>query len=485
LLNRTLGLLALTLGTFFVHGYHPWAEDAEIYLPGVERMLNPALFPSFPEFFESHAHLTLFPELMAGFARVVPLSWEGILFLWQFTAIFLLLLGCWVLSECWFNSAAARWAGVAFVAALLTLPVAGTALYVIDQYINPRNLAAFCGVFAVARTLQKKYIQAGCFVVGAALVHPLMAFFSLSFCVLLILLSNTRLALLTGCTVLPFGLSFAQPSESYHQAALLHSFHYLTRWQWYEWLGAIAPLAILWGFRIVALRQGNANLELVCRALAIYGAIYFAAGLVLSIPTRFESLARIQPMRSLHLLYIVFIMLGGGLLGEFILKTRPWRWVAIFLPLCLGMFVAQRALFPQSAHIEWPGTESKNPWVQAFAWSRQNTPVNALFAIDPYYMALPGEDHNGFRAVAHRSRIADIIKDSGAVSMFPQLADEWFTQTQDLKNWKSFQLRDLQELQRKYGVSWVVLQAPGIIGLQCPYQNYAVIVCPLKEQENK
>src|SRR5215470_6545578 len=159
-------------------------------------MLNPALFPSFPEFFESHAHLTLFPELMAGFARVVPLSWEGILFLWQFTAIFLLLLGCWVLSECWFNSAAARWAGVAFVAALLTLPVAGTALYVIDQYINPRNLAAFCGVF----------------VVGAALVHPLMAFFSLSFCVLLILLSNTRLALLTGCTVLPFGLSFARPS---------------------------------------------------------------------------------------------------------------------------------------------------------------------------------------------------------------------------------------------------------------------------------
>jgi hypothetical protein len=73
LLNRALGLFALTLGTFFVHGYHPWAEDAEIYLPGVERILNPKLFPHFPEFFQSHAHLTLFPNLLAGFTRIVPL----------------------------------------------------------------------------------------------------------------------------------------------------------------------------------------------------------------------------------------------------------------------------------------------------------------------------------------------------------------------------------------------------------------------------
>jgi len=480
LLKRTLGLLALTLGTFFVHGYHPWAEDAEIYLPGVERILNPRLFPHFPEFFQSHAHLTFFPDLLAGFTRIVPLPWEWILFWWQFAAVFLLLLACWELGECCFHNASARWAGVTLVAALLTLPIAGTALYVMDQYINPRNLAAFCGVFAVARTLQRKYVQASCFVIGAAVVHPLMAVFSTSFCVLLILLRKTNFAIV-GCVLLLFGFSVSPPSEGYHQAALLHSFHYLTRWQWYEWVGALAPLAILWAFRNVALRKGNATLELVCRALAIYGAIYFGLGLVLSIPARFESLARIQPMRSLHLLYIIFILLAGGLIGEFALQTRIWRWAAMLIPLCLGMFAAQRALFPQSAHIEWPGIQSKNAWVEAFEWTRRNTPIDAVFAMDPYYMAIPGEDHNGFRAVAHRSRIADTIKDSGAVSMFPALADEWFTQTQDLKNWKDFQLQNLQALQQKYGVNWVVLQAPGISALQCPFRNYAVMVCPLNE----
>jgi hypothetical protein len=39
-------LSLLTLGALLVHGYHPWVEDAEIYLPGVEKSLHPELFPS-------------------------------------------------------------------------------------------------------------------------------------------------------------------------------------------------------------------------------------------------------------------------------------------------------------------------------------------------------------------------------------------------------------------------------------------------------
>jgi len=42
---------------------------------------------------------------------------------------------------------------------------------------------------------------------------------------------------------------------------------------------------------------------------------------------------------------------------------------------------------------------------------------------------LPGEDTHGFRAIAQRSMIADAGKDSGAVSMFPPLADEWYQQS--------------------------------------------------------
>src|SRR5215475_2378153 len=110
-----LALFALTLGSLFVHGYHPWAEDAEIYLPGVERIINPNLFPRFPEFFQSHAHLTFFPNLIATSSVVTHVPWPWVLFSWQFASVFLLLLACWTLSGQLFTGEPSRWVGVALV----------------------------------------------------------------------------------------------------------------------------------------------------------------------------------------------------------------------------------------------------------------------------------------------------------------------------------------------------------------------------------
>src|ERR1700694_5428796 len=143
-----IGLLLLTSGALLVHGYHPWSEDAEIYLPGVEKILHPQLFPVGREFFQSHASLTFFPNFVAFSLRVTHLPFEAGIFLWQVASIFLLLLACWQLSGLLFlpglsSRRSARWCGVCLVAALLTIPVAGTALYVMDQYLNPRNMAAF------------------------------------------------------------------------------------------------------------------------------------------------------------------------------------------------------------------------------------------------------------------------------------------------------------------------------------------------------
>lgn len=69
-----LFLVLVTLGAILVHGYHPWAEDAALYLPGVEKLLNPRLSSSNAQFFESHAHLTFFPEIIATSVRVVGVS---------------------------------------------------------------------------------------------------------------------------------------------------------------------------------------------------------------------------------------------------------------------------------------------------------------------------------------------------------------------------------------------------------------------------
>ena len=467
----------LTLGALLVHGYHSWAEDAEIYLPGVEKILHPELFPFNAQFFESHAHLTFFPNFIAASVRLSHLPLDVVLLFWQLTSIFLLLLACWQLISKCFAAPRVRWAGVAMVAALLTLPVAGTALYIMDEYINPRNLTAFAAIFAIAKVIDRKYFQAGLFLVFAAAIHPLMSAFVLSYCVVLLCIKefDRRFASL-GC-LLPFGISFEPPSRAYHQVALSHSYFYLLRWHWYEWLGVVAPMALLWWFSRVARSRQLRNLNLLCRALIVYEFVYLLAGVLLSIPVRFESLARFQPMRSLYLLYVLFFLFAGALLGEYVLKDRVWRWAALFVPLCAGMFLAQCALFPASAHIEWPGAAPKNQWVQAFDWIRTSTPRDAVFALDPFHMNIPGEDANGFRAIAQRSMLADAVKDSGAVSMFPPMAEEWLKQVQSQSGWKTFQLKDFRRLQAEYGANWVVLQQPGTAGLDCPYQNAAVLVC--------
>jgi hypothetical protein len=470
-------LALLTLGALLIHGYHPWAEDAALYLPGVEKILHPELFPFNAQFFESHAHLTFFPNFIAASVRISHLPLQVVLFFWQLTSVFLFLFACLQLISRCFTDETARWAGVALVAALLTLPVAGTALYIMDQYLNPRNLVAFAAIFAIVKVIDGKYFQAALFLVFAAAIHPLMSVFVLSYCAVLLGIKEFDRRFAGLACLLPFGISFDPPSSAYHQVALSHSYFYLLRWQWYEWVGAVAPLAILWWFSRIARSRKIPNLELMCRALILYELVYLLASVVVSIPARFESLARLQPMRSLYLLYVLFFLFAGGLLGEYVLKNRVWRWVVLFVPLCAGMSLVQRGLFPASAHVEWPGVAPRNLWVQAFAWIRTNTPRDAIFALDPWYMHIPGEDENGFEAISERSMMADAIKASGAVSMFPAMADEWLQQMQAQNGWSKFQPEDFRRLRAQYGVSWVAMQQPGIAGLDCPYRNAAVLVC--------
>jgi hypothetical protein len=94
-------------------------------------------------------------------------------------------------------------------------------------------------------------------------------------------------------------------------------------------------------------------------------------------------------------------------------------------------------------------------------------------------MRWPGEDSIGFRCLARRSRLADTVKDGGVVSMFPPLAEEWLEQVRAQNPWRNLRAADFTRLREKYGVSWVVVQQPGVDGLTCPYQNAAVRVCQI------
>lgn len=476
-----LGLALITGAAVAIHGYHPGAEDAEIYAPLVKRLLDPSLYPLRNEFFISYGRVTLYPQIIADSVRITHLPYGLAMFIWHLVSLFMLLAGCWYVSRKCFPDPRAQWGSVVMIAALLTIPVAGTALYIADQYVNPRNLSVFSAVFAIANSLEKKYVRVSLWVLFAAVVHPLMAVFTLSYIAVLIWLRDFRGRVSVAACLLPLGITFRAPSAAYREAISSRHYFFLLQWKWYEWLGIFAPLLLLWCFARIARKHNLRDLGLLCRAAIIYEAIYLAIAFVVTVPDRLMPLVIYQPMRSLLIVYVVLFISLGGLLGQFVLRNSIWLWVILFVPISAGMFFVQRQLFPASPQIEWPGATPSNDWLAAFDWVRTNTPHDAVFALNSNYMRLPGEDHQGFRALAERSRLVDAVKDPGASAMFPSLpmAEDWKVQIDAERAWNSHPPGFFDELHRKWGVTWVILDQPGVMSLDCPYSNSTLRVCRL------
>jgi hypothetical protein len=479
-------ILQLSLIAFLavlIHGYHLGAEDAAIYIPAVKQAADPALYPFNSEFFMSHAHLSLFASLVGGSARLTRLPVDLVIFLWHFASVLLLLVASWRLLCACFESNTARWGGVALLAGLLSVPVAGTALLIMDPYLTARSLATPAAIFAIAAYLSNRPKRALVWLLLAALVHPQMSIYGAVFLGCLALVRRSRPlaapALPVGAlaSALPFGFDFQPAQGAAREALFSRPYFFVFTWTWYEWVGVFAPLALLWWFSVMPARRTTPAFRCLSRALVPFGLLATAAGVLLSIPARIENYTRLQPMRSFHLVYIVFFLLLGGLVAEYALRTSVWRWLGLFVPLAAGMWLLQNSTFPASPHVEWPGFRDANTWTSAFLWIRENTPKDAAFALDPNYMLLPGEDEHGFRAIAERSALADNVKDSGPVSLFPQLADRWKSQVRAQTGWEHFRLGDFQNLARQYPVTWILTRRPSPAGLVCPYRNRELAVC--------
>jgi hypothetical protein len=489
-------LLLLTAAAMLIHGYHAGVEDQDVYLAAVNKSLSPELYPVNSVFFTEQMKSSLFIQAVAGSVRLtgIPVPWA--LLLWQAGSTLLVLLGCWRVASACFESEAARWAGVLLVTVLLTMPIAGTALFLVDPYLHPRALATGAILLALASCLDKKWLLTGAWLLAAGVMHPLMALFGVSLIVFAgvepwakrqtetgedeLGVGKAEIAeVATAFMLLPLGL-LTHPSLAWKEATLARRYYFPLQWTWYEWLGLIAPVVLVWWFGRIARRYEMATMERLARRLVVFALFQFAVGALMTFPAVTEQLSSFQPMRWLHIFYFLFLLMAGGLAAEFVLQRKAWRWAILFIPLAATMFFVQRDLYRYSDHIEWPGQMPKNPWAKAFLWSDVHTPQDAVFAIDPKYMGLHEEDGYGMRALAKRSLLAENEKDPGAATVFPELATQWQEQVHAQRGIESFTLAQFHQLNRRYGVSWAVLPVTAEVRLECPYRNEAAQVCKVE-----
>jgi len=482
-LTGLLPVLLFSILGFLVMGYHPGMEDDGVYLAAIKADLNPTLFSHDADFFRLQLQATCFDVWMARFVGISGISLGWAILLIQFISLLTVLWALFKISCLIFDSAEARWAGVAMSAAMFTLPVAGTAIYIADQHLHPRNIATALVLLAIERIMKRRNWQAVILLAVAMLCHPIMGAMGWSFSLFLFLAHMEKLPnwARPGAAVVPafvpLGWIFSPPNPTWRQALETQGYYFLKRWEWYELLGAYAPLIIFAVIWFLARRAGREKLARLSLAVLGFGVFQFVVALVMTLPPAFIRLLPLQPMRFLQLVYIFLVLIAGAMIGEFLLKRSWWRWALYLVIINAGMYIGQVALFPASEHVEWPGAESKNPWLQAFSWIRLNTPVDAYFALDPRYLDAAKEDYHCFRPLAERSVLADAFKDTAVVTQVPQLGPIWAKQQEAQKHWKKLRIADFERLHDQFGVDWVLVYNDQNDGLDCRYHNDLLSVC--------
>ena len=164
--------------------------------------------------------------------------------------------------------------------------------------------------------------------------------------------------------VLPLAIFAPISNPAWREALGARTFLLPLRWHWYEWLGVVVPLVMLSWFAQVARRSAAKSaagspirpvVEHICRRVVVAGLLGVAGSILISTVPALERFIPTEPMRTLHFVYLMWIFMGGGLLGEYALRDRPGRWLLLLLPLCTAFYLANRLVCPTSPHIEWPG----------------------------------------------------------------------------------------------------------------------------------
>jgi hypothetical protein len=485
--STQLRLIALTTAVLFIHGYHPFADDAGIYVAGIRKLLHPELYKPDAPFVLANTHLSVFAHLLAEVVRVTHLPLAVALLITHLVSIYVFLLGSWSVARRLFTKTTEQWFSVAFAAACFTLPAAGTALVLMDPYVTSRSFSTPLGLFAVAAVLDRRWELAALFIVLLGIMHPLMVLYAAALVLLcgFVEVGHWRIAALLGLAgVVAAGivaLAARRDPVSAAYFAALHSpgraFLIPAKWRWYEDCGVAAPIAL---FALAAHRaKAGSRIRHLCVACALLGTSSALAAFLFVHSSGPYLLVRLQLLRSFHILYLLGVLLLGGWVANVFALQRNTRWIALTLlaSASLGLFAAQRAAYPLSAHIEWPGMRPLNPWAQAYQWIRRNTPANAVFAADPGLVFHDGVDMQGFRATTVRSLLAD-NKDQGvAVVVNPSIADIWAAQRNAQLGLNEMSDAERIERLRPFGVTWLLLNSSAATQFPCPYWNSAAKVC--------
>lgn len=507
--NSPLFLLitALSVMALAIHGYHPYAEDGGLYLAGVKKLLDPRLYPYEAGFVTVDQRFSLFGPLVVVLVRLSDLGLMPMMLILYLATIWITLWAAWVIADRCYGSQEACYGAVSLLSLWLTMPIAGTSLLLMDQYVSARSISTPFTLFAIVavldvqrgvdqgRAIRWRSIALGFMSMLVAFVdHPLMAAYALVCLLLLACFSFPSLRVRVGTTLgvclmsvlLAYLMESIAPSQppGYVRVAETRTYWFLDNWHWYELIGLIAPLLVLAALKIAPLRKKTNSASILANMAIAAGVTGLVVAVLFARPDSHSFIvARLQPLRIFHAVYLIMIIAVGSALGELVLKRQRLRWAAMFALLGSIMFFVQRETFPHSNHLEFPWSSQENQWERGFEWIRSNTSESSVFAMDAKYITMAGEDSQNFRAISERSALPDYSKDGGIASIAPDLTHDWVegeSAQQGLDD-----ATDAQRIAMLHGASaqWIVLSERAPTQFECAYANQEMKVCRIPAEK--
>jgi hypothetical protein len=479
-LQGGLGVALAVSLAFGLHGYHFGVADQKLYLPAAFHAADPALYPHDAAFFLNEARFTLYDDAVALTLRAgVPV--DVAMFAGQILSLALLVAGTRRLLAVAAVPPAAAWAGVVLLVVTLPAPVAGTRIGILEPYLLPRGLAVGLALWAFVLAAQGRVV-AFLVLAGSAALHPLTALWSVGHVLAqlpenrwrrLLPAAGATLAVVAtlGCTG---GLTPEVDEQTFWRTALApESFRvrYPPYWPWYEWAGVMLPIVVL---ALIARHSPNRAMARTGRQLAWSALAGVVVALAITVAPSRE--LPLQPMRQLHLVYVVAVAFLGVWVEQRLLQGRVVRRLGAFA-VAVAMVVATQQRYPSSPFVEWPGRLPDNSYVRAFDWIRTHTAIDARIAVDPFYLRRRGPDWHAARIFTRRSMLSDAVHDLAPAAMAPPLDERWRSEQRALAGWRTFGPVEFSRLARDYEVSWVVVAAEQAPGLDCPFVEPAVRVC--------
>ena len=71
----------------------------------------------------------------------------------------------------------------------------------------------------------------------------------------------------------------------------------------------------------------------------------------------------------------------------------------------------------------------------------------------------------------------ELPKDSAVATQVPRLSNRWLEEVEAQRDWEYFTPADYERLKARFGINWVLIERPAREGLDCPYENAALLVC--------